>query len=419
MLKDIDIYPNCLKEDDMATDITYKDLLDAAKVGGPAALSSVTHLAPAGGGASLVAPAKYTVAGQQKATYVFERRAGEDGPVNTVTIDSRTSESNRIEAALHEAIEEGHPILSLMPRIFVHYDAGSREIVESDLELPHRAFDAHIRLALAPDTGEPFIQDPRYIAARDSSPANAWGLFGISPISVVCGVWDSTRKARQARFASCVTSEIIGILADQDSDPVELPSRRSGGRIDPIGASIMLEKSAAEDLAERAGLGKDKAAPEKKGGTVRGSKLLLGAIPPSVGGDALDGISVSDIVRSRVLSFSALRSLKFGKGAEGDQAIRALLAAIAISGMVRADADLNLRANAHLVEAEAPQTTLHRRFGEKDSINPLTFEQADKILEEAYSNARKAAGLDWNGNGIHVKGDPRIIDAVNEAIEED
>lgn len=400
--------------------ISYENVIEAAKAGGPAALSSITHLEPARGATSLVAPAKYAVSGEKKSTYVFERRQSEEGddPANVVVIDSRTSGSNRVEAALLQAIREGHPVLTRMPRIYVHYDLGGKELIESDLELPHRAFDSHIRLSMNPETGEPFIQDARYVAARDSSPADAWTLFEMSPITVLLGGWDSTRRFRQARFASCLTGEIVGVLSDQDANPATLSSTRSGARIDPVGASIVFTKEQAEALADRIGVDKKKATSEKADKMFKGSKLLLGAIPPSVGGDALDGISVKSIIRSRVLSFSALRSLRFGKGAEGDQAIRALLAAIAINGMVRADADLNLRANAHLVEAESPQTVLHCRFGEKVPIDPITFEQADALLEEAYEKADKLVDLGWDGTGIVVQGEPAIIAAVNETLDE-
>lgn len=399
----------------MAT-ITYQVLEEASKAGGPAALSEVTELALAGGSQALVAPAKYLDG--NRPTYVFERRFVEGEPLNAVLIDSRTSEANRCEEALMAAVREGHPIISKMPRIIVSYDvpdgAGSTRLLEeSDLQLPHRAFDAHIRLGFDPEhAGAPFIQNPSYVAARNASPANAWDLFLVSPATVLFGGWDSTRRQRQARFASCVNGEIIGILADQEAEPSSLATKRSGARIDPVAAGIYFSQKEADTLADRIGVEHAKA----KGGKVSGSSFVLGAIPPST--DALDGISVRRLIRSRVLSFSSLRSLVFGRGAGGDQAIRALLAAVALSAMARADADLYLRANAHLVEAAEPTTTLFRRFGVTETLGHLDVDATDALLDQAYRSAHELAGVDWSGQVLRVKGDPAVVAAINDAAGE-
>ncbi len=404
-------------------------LSDALEIGGPSALSEVTELESAGGPQALVAPAKY--ASQNRATYVFERRylADENSkggiPVNTVLIDSRTSEANRIEQALQMGIESGQPTLCKMPTMQVEYTLknDASKLIESDLELPHRAFDAHFRLGFdSENPARSFIENPDYIAARNSTPADASALFKISPITVLLGGWDSTRKSHQARFASCVTGEIVGILSDQESYPLEesgrLASTRCGARIDPVGSSISFSQSQADEISDRIGVS------HKKGekGKVRGSLLNVGANPPSVGvgsSKALDGISVRRIIRSRVLSFSALRSISFGRGQEGDHAIRMLLAALAIDGIARADAELYLRANAHLVEADKPEIILHKRFGEKLFLNVMSIDAADALLDAAYEQAHELAGVDWHGQKLHVIGDPVVIQSVNDEAKDE
>ncbi len=385
-------------------------LEETACAGGPSALSDVTRLGLAGGPSSLVAPAKYTEG--KNPTYCFSIREYDGVPTNVVLIDSRTSEANRLEAALCQAIREGHDILSRMPVIRVVYrESKPDELVETDLQLPHRAFDAHIRLGFDAESPETSIlQNAKYLAARNSTPASAGGLFEISPISVLLGCWDSTRRVNQARFASCLTGEIIGILSDQDSLPKDTVMHRSGARIDPVAASITFSKADDARIRERVG-------QAAKKGSDKASSFVIGAIPPGVGPDALDGISVREIIRSRVLSLSTLRALCFGKGIEGDKAIRALLAAIAINAMSRADADLNLRANAHLVENEAPNLVLYKRFGERVVLVPPTIEESDKLLSEAYEKASSVAGVDWHGQTLNVIGEPAVLSNADDTAD--
>lgn len=392
--------------------IDYAILKEAAQAGGASALSDITELEAAGGQQSLVAPAKYTTG--SRPTYVFERRFIDGIPMNTVLLDSRTSEANRLEAALLQGIKAGQQTLSRMPKIIVTYDGDEfGTIEESDMQLPHRAFDAHVRLGFdAGDTTKSILTNERYIAARNASVAHAWGLFDISPITVVLGGWDSTRKKHQARFASCVTGEIIGVLSDQEAEPSKVVTHRSGARIDPIGASMSFSSKKEVEIRQRLEL-----PPAKKGKEGKGSGLVIGAIPPGTGEDALDGISAQRIIRSRVLSFATLRSLEFDKGAEGDQAIRALLAAIAINAMVRADAELCLRANAHLAEKDVPKIILYKRFGEKIALKPTSIEEADELLDQAYEEAVSSAGLDWHGQTFNVTGEPAVVQGVDDTAD--
>ena len=399
--------------------MTYAVLEQTAHAGGASALAQVTELGVAGGEQMQVAPAKYSLSAQEngRATYVFETRNFDGIPTKTCLIDSRTSTSNREEAALKQAIKEGQKTLCRMPHINVTYYKNDKPfIVESDLSLPHRAYDAHIRLGtLADNPTEPIINSPEYLSVRNASPAHADDIISISPITILFGAWDSTRKTQQARFASSVTGEIIGVLTDQDSEPTKVITHRSGARIDPVGASIKFSPKDADALCDRMGISHVSA--DK--GVVSGSKLVIGAIPPGVGQDALDGISVKRIIRSRVLSFATLRTLEFGRSPEGDRAIRCLLAAVALDAMARADAELVLRANAHLVEKEAPKITLYERFGKEIQLAPLSIEDADNLLDEAYEKAHRIAGLNWDGQVLEVLGEPRVLEGVNDSSTEE
>ncbi len=387
-------------------------LMDASRAGGAGALSSVTELAPAGGEQALVAPAKY--ANGNRGTYVFEVREIDGAPVRTTLIDSRSSEANRVEDGLLQGIKEGDPILCAMPKTRVTYKGtdGRPDITETDLSLSHRVFDGHVRLGHLAD-GRSVIEDERYVAARDATLEDMSALLALSPITCVLGGWDSTRKSHQVRLAASVTGEIIGVLSDQNTDPDRLVTRRSGARVDPVGAGIYFDSNTASVIAKRVGRTLEKG--DIKNGKVSGSKFVIGAIPPGV--DALDGISVSRIIRTRVLSFATLRSICFGKGAEGDAAIRTLLAALAIDGMVRADSELVLRANAHLVEKDAPKTLVHGRYGKTLEIDPMTVGQADELLERAYAYAHELAGIEWSGQTLEVIGEPAVIAGIDDTAE--
>lgn len=389
-------------------------LMAASRAGGAGALSSVTELAPAGGEQALVAPAKYA-ASNGGSTYVFETRELDGGPVATVLLDSRSSGANHLESGVSQGVREGNPILRAMPRVVLTYKgaAGAHDIVETDLDLPHRVFDGHIRMGSGPD-GKSIVENPAYVAARNATLDDMSALFDLSPITCLLGGWDSTRKSHQVRLAASVTGEIIGVLSDQTTDPAKLVTRRSGARVDPVSAGFYFDPKTAADLAARSGTTLGKAGA--KGAKVSGSKLVIGSIPPGV--ESLDGISVSRIIRTRVLSFATLRTMCFGAGAEGDAAIRALLAALAIDGMVRADSELVLRANAHLVEKAAPKTLLHGRYGKTEEIDPMTVMQADELLAAAYDNAHELAGVDWHGQTLEVTGDQRVIDAIDNTSAE-
>ncbi|MDY2625692.1 MAG: type I-U CRISPR-associated RAMP protein Csb1/Cas7u [Coriobacteriales bacterium] len=388
-------------------------LMEASRAGGAGALSSVTELAPAGGEQALVAPAKY--ASGSRGTYVFETREIDGEPMKTVLLDSRSSMANRVEDGIRQGIKDGNEILCAMPKIRVTYKSadGQSNVVETDLDLPHRAFDGHIRLGFD-EHGKSIAENPTYIAARNSTLDDMSALLAISPITCVLGGWDSSRKSHQVRLAASVTGEIIGVLSDQDADPESLVTKRSGARVDPVGAGIYFDPNTAAAISKRIGKAFNK--KDMKNGKVSGSSFVIGAIPPGV--EALDGISTSRIIRTRVLSFATLRSICFAKDSEGDAAIRSLLAAIAIDGMVRADSELLLRANAHLVEKDAPKTLLHERYGKTVAIDPMSVEQADKLLKDAYENAHALAGISWDGQTLEVVGEPAVIASVDDTVEE-
>jgi CRISPR-associated protein Csb1 len=136
------------------------------------------------------------------------------------------------------------------------------------------------------------------------------------------------------------------------------------------------------------------------------SMLGLGGIPPTL--ETLAGVACHRIVRSHVLSFATLRQIRFGAGAEGDAACRALLAALALNALTRANTELRLRANCDLREAAASRWESDRPGGGRVSLSPLSVPEADALLADALATAQRLAGVRWDGVALPVTGNPAI-----------
>lgn len=395
-------------------DLDLDLLLGAASPGGSTCLTSVTDLAPAAGPHASVAPAKFAVRNQTTGTYAYETRYSDGVAARVVMIDSKQSQLNRCEEALRQAVLDGHPLLSRMPGIVVTYNRDGALEEYSDLDLPHRAFDGHIRAGSV--EGVPVTQLPGYRAIRNASPANARALLDASPVSLVFGSWDSSRSTRQGRWRSALVGEIVGFCAAESE-----PTFKGGARTDPVGMRIELTGAALKQMAEaqRDELSRknykdriDEAAKAKGDTRISASNLGLGGIPPTL--STLAGVACHRIVRSHVLSFAALRQIRFGAGAEGDAACRALLAALALNALARSDSELVLRANCDLTEAAPATVQIDRRGGKFLPVTPLTIASADGLLDAAMANAERAAGVVWNGTVLRVTGDPAIVQGAGD-----
>ena len=384
--------------------ITLDHLLEACRPGGASVLTSVTPLEPAAGPHASVAPAKFTERGNP--VFAYERRFWEGRAVDAVLIDSKQSQNNRLEAAISAAIADGDEVLSAIPRIELHFEDGQ---VYSDIDLPHRAFDGQIRAGSI--EGQPVTGSPEYRALRDATVSRARPLMERSPMTLLLGGWDASRKSNQGRYRSILVGEIIGILADQDGNPDAHQSKRGGARIDPLGMQINLTDKDRKAIAEaqKSELSKDTYdnAMKKK----QASTLGLGGIPPAL--EPLGGVTCQAIIRSHVLSFAALRALRFDcETPEGDVACRAVLAALALNGLARSDAELLLRANCDLVEAGPAVVTLDKRYGDKELLDALSISKAQALLRATLDYARERAGLVWNGSVLVVDGNPAVLHAA-------
>ncbi|MEA5117331.1 MAG: type I-U CRISPR-associated protein Cas7, partial [Propionicimonas sp.] len=343
--------------------LTYEDILTACSPGGASVLTVVTELAPAAGPHAAIAPARY-VDGRNP-TYAFETRFVGGQAASAVVIDSKASQLNRSETAIGQAIRDGDGPLAQTPRIQVTYPS----VTLTCLDLPHRAFDGHIRAGYV--DGHPATEHRLYRAARDATPANVRPIAELSGVSPVLGAWDSTRRSNQARYRSALVGEIVGVLADQSPNGIQIATR-GGARRDELAPRVRLSAKDMESLLldQEAELSPGNVASIRKEierakkGTVSAASLGLGSIPPSLTTPGL--VACRPITRSHVLSFAALRQLRFGAGVEGDAAGRALLAAFALAGLARSNRELVLRANCDLVEAAPPVVTIDRRYGKAE-----------------------------------------------------
>lgn len=400
-------------------------LLTAASAGGPSCLASTTRLRPAGGLHTAVAPAKYLqgTGSSAKSVYVYERRFLDGAARHTVLIDSKQSQLNRLEAELDRARQDGHPQLSRLPHVQVTYGEGAAAQTYTDLVLPHRVYDAHVRAGTV--DGVPTTQTELYRSVRDASPADARALLDVSPITLVLGGWDSSRRSRQGRWRSALVGEIVGFVPGVGlaAEAIPDPGRRGGARIDPVGMQMQVSGTALKQMAEaqRSELSASnfakvsKQADGAKDKPVGAAELGFGGIPPAL--SSLGGVACEPILRTHVLSFAALRQIRFGAGPEGDAACRALLAALALAGLARSDAELCLRANCDLVEDGATAMTLDQRGGRELALSAPDIAAADALLEAALQRAEQLAGVTWTGLALSVMGNPEVVRGA--AAEED
>lgn len=392
--------------------ISFEDLKEACAAGGASTLVSVTELKPAAGEHASVAPAKFVEG--NKSTFAFETRYIDGEAARVVLIDSKQSQLNRAESAIMQDIRAEHPVMRKLPRIEVTYENDGKSIAYTDLELPHRFADGHIRAGKI--DGQPATAHEKYRAVRNSTPADLSALLDTAPVAAVFGGWDSLRKKNQLRLRSALVGEIIGVLADQNLSGEAQLSRRGGARVDPLEMSVRLSAADMEQLVKsQEGELSDKFISKrredikkaKKDTAFSGSVLGLGGIPPQL--EALGGVACQKIIRSWVLSFATLRQLRFGKNEEANIAARALLAALGLSAIARAEQELYLRANCDLVEAEEPQVTLDGRYGNTRPLNHITVELADDLLAQAIDYAQSHHVAHWDGQILTVTGNPVIL----------
>lgn len=401
-----------MSQNESQNTITLADLINNLELGGGSVITSITELEPAAGPHASVAPAKFVDG--SKSVFAYETRYIEDDAQKVVLIDSKQSELNRAEAAIEQGRQYGKEAVVKIPRAVVTYKTENGPVEYTDMELSHRIFDGHFRAGRV--DGKPITENDQYRALRNSTPADMSALLKTAPAALLFGAWDSTRKSNQVRLRSALVGEIIGVLADQEPGAETRQARRGGARVDAVAASVKLSAKELSSLVDdqeaelspgNVGARRNEIKKAKADARISASPLGLGSIPPAL--EETGAVACRRIIRSWVLSLATLRQLRFGQDEKKNIAARALLAALGLNAIARAEHELYIRANCDLIESAAPVVTLDQRFGKKKEFAPLTVKQTDQLLLEAIENAKKAGVADWNGQTFNVEGNSAII----------
>ena len=403
--------------------LTFERLRSAVADDAVALRSRIT-LQPAGGEGDKVFPPSYAVDARADHKYaVEERQVGDAGSTSTtVLLDSVASQANRAELALLDGWERDE---LTFPVPYVDFSE-AEEVTDYEkltvMEAPHRLADAVFRDSLLDGTLFRLSNVGR--AITDATPRNATDLFRYSPTSLLFGMWDSTgpKGGLGSKFQRAYVSEIVGFDASI--------GRKVGSRIDPL----QIEKVASEDrmfnsadpdevwthdpaTAERDAKGHPVPASR---GSARGeagqpSKINHGNILPSIDAQA-GGVTISRGMQTTVISFAALRRLRFkGFDRSAETAARTAIAALGVASVAyQYETDFDLRSRCLLLPTHPPRLELLRRDGSPAEDTEVDRKTAAKILSAAAAYA-EAKGIGWATDDIRLVPAPKLIELIRRS----
>lgn len=385
-----------------------------------AAVRRVRRLQPTGGPGEKIFPPTYPgERNNDSPRHVFERRRIGGQNVLCVLIDSVQSQANRLEGALESARDAGDlafPVISVDFSKSAVADIGRI----STLDAPHRVFDAIIRDAEL--GGKRFGETAEGQRLVEAKSQNASAVYELSPTALIFGAWNSTGEGGGlgAKFPRAVVSEIVGVNVAVETDvrtgDVEKPSgQRTGSRVDPLGirSAVRVYKTPDGDWS----LSKPKNPKDAR--EVRPSEVNHSSIAPSV---VPLGVSIDYAVHSFVLSFAALRRLRFtgGVGAptDGDVAAQAALAALGLAAAVAQDrAGYFLRSRCDLVcESGAPAGFEFVRSDGSTEVLALDFRQACELARDAAARAA-SLGVKWRDRDLLLEPQAKLVEMVKQSRE--
>lgn len=405
--------------------LTFERLRDAV-AGNAVALRSRLDLQPAGGQGDKVFPPSYDVDGRADHKYAVEERRTDDSaqPSVTVLLDSVASQANRAELALLEGWETGELVLPV-PYVDFSEDNGVTGYGKlTVLEAPHRLADAIFRDSLL--DGTLFRLSDIGRAITDATPRNATDLFRYSPTSLLFGMWDSTgpKGGQGSKFQRAYVSEIVGFDAAVGK---KVRSRIDPLQIEKVASQARVFNSAdpnevwtdAPDRAEKDKNGKPVLASRSaaKGDPGQPSKINHGNIVPSIDAQA-GGVTISKARQTTVVSFAALRRLRF-KGFErnAEESARTAVAALGVAAIAyQYEMDFDLRSRCLLLPTHTPRLELLNRDGSASEDVSLDRRSAAQILSDAASHAA-SAGIGWERGDIRLVPAPKLIELIRRSRE--
>ena len=402
--------------------LTYDTL--AGWVDTAAGIRARTPLEPLAGPGAKIAPPTYGIDEGSDATsrYALETRQVVDASgatrveVDSVVLNSVAAQAHDLSSQLRDAVEQGALELPLVATDFRGVDDLAEFGKITDLDAPHRIFDAILRDSL--DGEVPFRFGDVGRAITEATVRNATALFVHCPAALIFGAWDSTgpKGGRGAKFERALTSEIV---ASEITVGVGTSSR-----IDPLGIEM---KGTTVYRAVDGGwtLDESEAATDKgKPLTIRPSEINHGNIRPSI--DTLaGGVRAGSIAATTVLSLIQLRRLGFVTDAAGEpfepdrrraveRAARTTLAAVALAAVTLAfEAGFDLRSRCVLAPTSDLRLEAVGRAGEVETFS-LTGAEALALISQAVQ-ATSEAGLQWRAGLLSLRPTDRLCNLVRRS----
>lgn len=396
------------------------DLRDAI-AGGAAGVRAITELEPLAGPRTKVSPPTYATADSAETRYATERRRTGDRTApeaEAVVLSTVASQANWAEEALLSAVRDGEIRIPLTSVDFTSDASTVRYGRISDLECPHRVFDALIRDSTL---GGVFFRLTKVgRAITDATVANAAAVFHHAPAALVFGAWDSTgpRGGLGAKYERAYTSEIV-------ATGISL-GVKTASRLDPLGIEKKAgpvyrteEHSWSLDPADAVTTGRQGAAG------LNPSDVNHGNIAPSIDTKA-GGVTADRIEATTVISFIQLRRLRFPTDAAGDAfpaekladvqlAARTALAALGICAAVLAfDIGFDLRSRCVLVPTGDLSFELVGRGGARTGFS-ITRDEAIALLGDA-AGAAEASGIGWRTDEMTLQPTPQLTELLKRSI---
>ena len=349
-------------------------------------LSITRQLQPLGGRGDSVAPPTFAQAeGEEKGPrYVWSERRLDDEMVKTCLLDSPASQANRIEGALLELVHAGSLTLPLHQMEVPHIGQ------LTDLDLPHRVYDAAVGTATLMD-GTYWKKSPVAKQLREASRKDARALLEHAPLILVLGGWDShsgtAANAWQGRHEKAVWSKIVAVDAFKMTRP--------GGRLDPMG----LPPSRKVDLGD---------------GNKELSVQGLGVVPPSIQKFPRTSVTMRHAEQRSVISFGVLRNLGFG-GNSKDNVARDFLAGLGILGLVALHrSGGHLRSECDLVCERTDGWQIRRDDAPDEALSGVTVERALEVVKEALDRF-SSAELSYRSEPIDLEVHENLVAAMGRS----
>lgn len=335
--------------------------------GRPAGIEILQRLRPAAG--APVKPPSY-----EGPLEIHPRVLPDTGEIrDVIELDSVGSAANRIEEALlalHHAGDYPLPIASTT----IAPGHGLPEIELTTLEMPHRVYDAWLRLSEDAD-GTRFEDTPPGQDLTLAHPRKLDALLETSAHDLLLGAWDSHRKGPhgQIRIARSLTTTLFGVLPVDGRSPevvaATLSRTKDGRHTSPFVQQPIAARRDPLNLGEASDLPK---------GAARLSEQGLSSIPPQRTGRT---VSIEEARYVGYLSFPSLRRLGFE--AYDATEVRVMLALLGLYALlVRSDEGWDLRAGAAFVPTGPLELSLARPAADPKPLE-LDVTAARGLLDEA------------------------------------